>query len=118
MDLDQLDSLQQEIEADDDPRRYNVRIRIGNQSMFSDSDAERLGSIEAALRALGVRIERQGDLQTYIDVENLNLDALPSGAVKEALISLHSQLDESDNETYNVVRAAIQLGFEAFQETT
>ena len=116
-DLDELQRLGEEIEADVDPQRHKVRVRFAGAAILSEADIKRLDDIEASLRALGVRVDRQGELQTYVDVENLDLGSLPSGAVREALISLRSELEATDDtERYSVVRCAIQLGWKQFQD--
>jgi hypothetical protein len=113
LDLAQLDDLRAELEKDDDPQRFVVRIKVATQARLSPDEANRLGNLEETLRVLGAHVERQGELQSWVNVETLELTGLPSGAVKQALLALRQELAQvTDTRQREILAAAIQIGWE------
>ena len=81
------------------------------------AEVERLDALEAALRAIGAHVERRGTPQPRVDVDALDLQGLPTGAVKEALLALQGDLaNTADVQRRAVVTAALQMGWEKVQE--
>jgi DNA repair exonuclease SbcCD nuclease subunit len=116
-DLARVEKLHADISAGNDPSRYVIRLRVGNGASWTAEDIARLEHLEAALRALGSHIERRGTLQARVDSQALDLNGLPSGAVKEALLSLRSDLQQTvDENRREVLNAALQVGWEKIQE--
>jgi DNA repair exonuclease SbcCD nuclease subunit len=116
-DLARLETLRSEVEGDNDPSRFMIRVKVGGKTILSPGEAEKLQSTEAGLRALGAQVERQGDFQTWINVESLDLSTLSSGAVKESLLSLQSELAQAQDEAKReILKAAIRLGWTRLQQ--
>jgi DNA repair exonuclease SbcCD nuclease subunit len=114
-DLHKLDALRAEVESDSDPRRFVIRLKLGAKTRLSPEEGERLDALEASLRALGTHVERHGELQTYINVETLDLSTLPSGAVKQAMLTLQNELAQTtDASRREALAMALQLGWEKF----
>jgi hypothetical protein len=63
-------------------------------------------------------VDRRGELQARLDAQALDLSALPSGAVKEALLTLQADLAGAAEERRDVLAAALQLGWEKVHEAT
>jgi DNA repair exonuclease SbcCD nuclease subunit len=117
LDLQKAESLRVEVEKDAEPTRFVIQFRIPVKTKLSQQEAEKLDSTEASLRALGAQVDRRGEIQTIVDVANLDLDSLPSGALKETLLDLRSNLDqEHDERQREVLQTALQMGWEKFQE--
>lgn len=118
-DIERLAALQGDVEQSPDPSDFVIRVNVRGNVKLREEDALRVEQIEENLRALGAYVERQGEFQTLIDVESLDLDGLPSGAVKEALLSLKEQLAKAeDNDQREVHSAALQLGWQSFKEVS
>jgi hypothetical protein len=116
-DLTSLERLRDEIALADDPSRFVVRLRVSGS--WPADKMERLAHQEKSLEALGAHVERHGAARARLDAAALDLSTLPSGAVKEALLSLRSDLaNGADDERREVLEAAIQLGWEAVQDAT
>jgi DNA repair exonuclease SbcCD nuclease subunit len=116
-DLQQVEKLRTEIESSDDRSRYVIRLKITNRKGWPHDVIDRLGGLEETMRSFGAQVERRGDLQASVDVATLDLKGLPSGAVKEALLSLHSDLQScTDDNRRELLAAALQVGWEKFQE--
>ncbi len=116
LDLARLDELRGEVDRDGDPRRFVIRIKLSAQARLTPEEAGRIESIEEGLRVLGAHFERQGDLQTQMNVEALDLSALPSGAVKQALLAVQQEFSQAtEAHRREVLAAALQLGWERMQ---
>lgn len=115
-DFPALDELRVQVERDADPGRFVIRVKVAAQAQLSPEEAGRLESFEKGSRVLGAHVERQGELQTCVNVEALDLDGLPSGAVKQTLVSLRQELaSTTEARQREVVAAALQLGWEQFE---
>ncbi len=113
LDLSRLDELSGEVEKDGDPRRFVIRIKLAAQARLTPEEAGRIERTEEGLRVLGAQVERQGDLQTQVNVEALDLGGLPSGAVKQALLLVQQEFTQAaDAHRREVLAAALQLGWE------
>ena len=117
-DLAKLDRLLKEVRGSDDPTRYVIRLKVPREGGWGVHDIARLEGLESALRAVGAQVERRGCIVPRVDVASLDLDSLPSGAVKEALRSLQTELDATDANRREVLAAALQIGWEKVQEAT
>jgi DNA repair exonuclease SbcCD nuclease subunit len=112
-DLARVEQLQAEIEASDDRTRFVVRLKAAGGQSWTRADIDRLDRLEEAMRAVGVQVERRGDLQARVDVQALDLRGLPSGALKEALLSLQSDWElAGDDNRRELLAAALQAGWE------
>ena len=116
-DLAKVERLHEEAKAGGDPGRYVIRLKVQRGQAWSLGEVQRLEALEAALRAVGAQVERRGSIQARVDVHALDLDGLPTGAVKEALLSLQSDLEGAKNENRREVLAcALQVGWEKLQQ--
>jgi DNA repair exonuclease SbcCD nuclease subunit len=117
-DLEGLDHLRMTVESESgDPRNYVIRLRLGPEARLSVTEVEKLDAVEASLLALGAYVERQGELAAHVNVESLDLSALPSGAVRQALLDLQDELAETtDNRRREILTAALQLGWQRLSE--
>ena len=115
-DLDKVERLHQEAKAGD-PGRYVIRLKLQRGNPWSVAEAERLAELEAALLAVGAQVERRGSIQARVDVQALDLAGLPTGAVKEALLSLQRDLEDAkDDERREVIESALQVGWDKLRE--
>ena len=116
-DLAAVERLHEDVKADRDPSSYVIRLKVQTGAAWSVGDVERLDRLEAALRAVGAQVERRGSIQALVDVQALDLQRLPSGAVKEALLSLQADLEASDPASADreVLACALQIGWEKLQ---
>jgi DNA repair exonuclease SbcCD nuclease subunit len=116
-DLATVERLHDDVKASGDPSRYVVRLKVQRGAGWSVGDVERLEGLEAALRAVGAQVERRGSIQALVDVQSLDLQRLPSGAVKEALLSLQADLEASGpaSADHSVLTCALQIGWEKLQ---
>ena len=118
-DLTKVERLYQEAKAGGDPGRYVIRLKIQRGQSWSVGDVERLDALEAALRALGAQVERRGSIQVRVDIHALDLDGLPTGAVKESLLSLQRDLEEAKNDnSREVLTCALQVGYGKIRDAT
>lgn len=116
-DLAKVEELHEEAKAGSDPGRYVIRLKVQRGNAWTVGEVQRLETLEAALRAVGAQVERRGSIQASVDVHALDLEGLPTGAVKEALLSLQSDLEEAKNDnSCEVLACALQVGWEKFQE--
>jgi hypothetical protein len=110
--------LHEEIKAGD-PSCFVVRLKIHGGGGWSVGDVQRLEALEGALRAVGAQVERRGNIRARVDAHTLDLEGLPTGAVKEALLSLQRELAEAKNDNRREVLAcALQVGWEKLREAT
>ena len=117
-DIERLSSLLAEVEQAADPGCYRIRIRADRRVILTETEFQQLEQIQDLLQALGAEVELQGELQTEVDVDGLNLSQLPSGAIKEAPISLQTQLATPDNQQdHAAIRAALQMGWQIMRES-
>jgi DNA repair exonuclease SbcCD nuclease subunit len=115
-DLSKVEALQQEAKAGD-PGRYVIRLKIERGNAWSVGDIERLDALEAALLAVGAQVQRRGNIQARVDVQALDLAGLPTGAVKEALLSLQRDLDDAKHDDRReVIECALQVGWDKLRE--
>jgi DNA repair exonuclease SbcCD nuclease subunit len=116
-DLDRAQRLLEEMRGDDAPPRYVIRLDVRSRVGWTPEEAHRLAGLEQSMLALGAQVERRGDVRPRVDVQSLDLAGLASGAVKEALLSLKRDLEQStapqERELY---AAALQVGWEKLQE--
>jgi DNA repair exonuclease SbcCD nuclease subunit len=115
-DLKALEALCGEVQADVYPSRHVIRVKLGPNIRLSGGEAEKLEDTEHRLRALGAHVDRREELQLQVDVRSLDLATLPSGAAKEALLTLQQDLEEASNEDDREgLTAALQIGWEKLQ---
>ncbi len=115
-DLDKVERLREEIKASPDPSRYVVRLKVRGGSDWAGA-ADRLDRLEAALRALGVHVERRGAIRPSVNLADLDLQALASGAIKEALLDLAKEMEQTpDEERRSLLAVALQLGREKIRD--
>jgi hypothetical protein len=116
LDLARLDALRAELERDIDPQRFFIRLKLSAQARLSPEEASRLESMKASLQVLGAQVERQGEVQTEIDVAAVDWSGLPSGAVRQALLALRQEwASATESRQREVLAAALQLGWERFE---
>jgi DNA repair exonuclease SbcCD nuclease subunit len=127
-DLEQLSRLLDTLRAEQEPNRHVIRIKVQSGIGWAAADVDRLTSVEEAVRALGAHLERRGEIKVRADVDSLDLTDLPSGAVKEALLALKLDFEQSEeppamtqNQTAEpcrreVLATALQLGWERIQD--
>jgi DNA repair protein SbcD/Mre11 len=116
-DLGNVETLCEEARASGDPARYVVRLKIQGGAGWSVAEVQRLEALEASLRAVGVQLERRGQPRTRVEVDALDLQGLPSGAIKEALVALQADLaSTAEPRRRAVISAALQIGWEKVQE--
>ncbi len=130
-DLPRIERLLDEM-RDDTPPRWVIRLEIRSRVGWTPEEVHHLAGLEQSMLALGAQVERRGDIRPWVDVQTLDLAGLPSGAVKEALLSLQRDLEQcavsskhvfsehvsservpSERELY---AAALQVGWEKLQE--
>jgi hypothetical protein len=111
-DLERVKQLLEEM-RNDTPARYVIRLEVRSRTGWAAEDVHRLAGLESSLRALGAQVERRGEIQPWLDVQSLDLAELPSGAVKEALLSLRGDYDRCEaSPQREVFAAALRLGWE------
>jgi DNA repair exonuclease SbcCD nuclease subunit len=117
-DLHQVDALRAEVESHEDPSWFVIRFKLAARTRLSAEEAQKLEEIEGRLRALGAFVDRHGEVQTLINIENLDITSLPSGAVKQALLDLQEELAHgpADEKHREVLATALALGWEALRE--
>jgi DNA repair exonuclease SbcCD nuclease subunit len=115
-DLARLEQLRNEIGASEHPGRFVIRLRIESRTSWPADKIEHFTRLENALRTLGAQMERKGDLQARLDSATLDLANLPSGAVKEALLAIQAEFEGAGESEREVRAAALQIGWEKFQE--
>jgi DNA repair exonuclease SbcCD nuclease subunit len=116
-DLEHVEQLRTEIEASDDRSRFVIRLKITKGKGWPYEEVDRLGRLEETMRALGAQVERRGEVEARVDATTFELNGLPSGAVKEALISLRNELQScGDDNRRELLAAALELGWEKLQE--
>ncbi|MCY3017512.1 MAG: DNA repair exonuclease [Planctomycetota bacterium] len=116
-DIGKLKALRQQVEADSDPQRFVVRVKVGAKTRLAPEEAAQLDEIKAALTALGVCLQQHGEFATYINVEALDLQSLPGGAVKHALLALQGELNGcADPARRELLSAALQIGWQLCKE--
>lgn len=116
-DLAKIEQLRDQVEASSDPARFVVRLKVLAKMGWNGKDIDRLDRLESALRALGAEVERRGDVQARADAQALDLGELPSGAVREALLSLQGELALTEDAARQaVLTAALQVGWDKIKE--
>jgi DNA repair exonuclease SbcCD nuclease subunit len=112
-DLRRLEELVEE--ARSDPMRYVVRLSIGSNLTLDPRDLARLDDAKASLQFLGAHLDARGAVEAAAPAESSDLEELPGGAVKEALLALRSEMDESpDPGRRKALAEALQRGLRAF----
>lgn len=112
-DLQQLRTFVERVESDAEPGRFHVRLKPSPSLRLSPDEAGQFEAMAAGLRALGARVDQSGEIQTCVNVESLDLDGLPAGAVRQALASLRDEWAATPpGERRDVLAAAVQLGWE------
>ena len=116
-DLERLRELVDRVETDPQPGRYCVRLKLPPSLRLAAEELVQLNDMVAGLRAVGVRLDQSGELRASVRVESLDFDALPAGALRQALLSLREEWGSSPaDERREVLSAALQLGWEACAE--
>jgi DNA repair exonuclease SbcCD nuclease subunit len=116
-DLARLEELRGEVAASEHPGRFVIRLRAVPGTSWPADKIEHFRRLEKALRTLGAHVETRGEIHTRVNATTLDLAALPSGAVKEALLSLQADIAATADESRREVLAgAVQLGWEKMQE--
>jgi DNA repair exonuclease SbcCD nuclease subunit len=117
-DLDQVERLLEEMKASADPARYVIRLKVGGGTEWSADGIDRLERLEKALRALGAQLERRGVIRALANLADIDLPGLSSGAIKEALLSLRSEIEQAaDENRREVLAAALQIGWEKVHDS-
>jgi DNA repair exonuclease SbcCD nuclease subunit len=114
--LRRIEELLQQIESSEDPAGFVIRLKVANNTRLAAPEVEKLNQFEGSLRALGAQLERRGDLQAQVDVQSLDMGALPSGAVTETLKELQAELAGTADLEYDRIAAALQMGWEKLKE--
>jgi DNA repair exonuclease SbcCD nuclease subunit len=114
-DIKRIEEVRQEIAAAD-PARFMIRIKINSRARLTATEREELFRLEGTLKAIGVQVDRRGEAKAPVDRNSFDLAELPSGAVKEALLSFQAELDGADESRREVLAAALQLGCEQFKD--
>ena len=66
---------------------------------------------------MGAHLERRGKPSARVDVDALDLQSLATGAVKDALLELQSDLaSTADARRRAILTAALEIGWEQVQE--
>jgi DNA repair exonuclease SbcCD nuclease subunit len=116
-DLGNVAALCEEARASGDPARYVVRFKVQGGAGWSVAEVQRLEALEASLRAVGAQLERRGQPRARVEVDALDLQGLPSGAIREALVALQGDLaSTAEPRRRAVITAALQMGWEKVQE--
>ncbi len=116
-DLDQAQRLLEEMRGDDAPPRYVVRLDVRSRVGWTPEEVHRLAGLEQSMLTLGAQVECRGEVRPRVDVQTLDVAGLPSGAVKEALLSLKRDLDQCTSpHERELYAAALQVGWEKLQE--
>lgn len=116
-DIDKLEQLRDQVESDEDPRRYFICLDIARRTTLPAEQAERLRQLEVALEALGATLTRHGEIMSFVDVEHLDFTSTPNGAVQQTLVSLREELNAAnDSRTRDILRTALQMGWEQLRE--
>ncbi len=116
-DIAAIEKLKNEITADE-PARFVIRLKIGSRARLTTAETETLVKLEAALSALGAQVERRGEVKAPLDMQTFDLAELPSGAVKEALLSLQQEFSQADDSRRELLAAALQLGCEKIKDAS
>lgn len=114
-DLDQLKLLADKVESDLQPSRFCVRIKVSASLRLSPGEASQLEAMLSGLRAVGARVDQNGELRACVNVESLDFDALPAGALRQSLLSLREEWGAAAGEEREILAAALQLGWEQCQ---
>jgi hypothetical protein len=114
-DLARLEQLRGEIAGAEHPGRFVIRLKVAPGSGWPADRIEHFTRLEKALRTLGAHVETKGEVHARINAHALDLAGLPSGAIKEALLSLQADMATSDDTLREVLGAAVQLGWEKMQ---
>ncbi len=116
-DLPKVDDLLKQVQANPDPARFVIRLKVESKTSWAAKECTQLDHLEETLRALGAQVERRGTARARLDVQTLDVNGLPSGAIKEALLSLKAELDlTADGNRRELLAAAIQVGWEKIQQ--
>ncbi|MFO0966597.1 MAG: hypothetical protein U0793_13570, partial [Gemmataceae bacterium] len=115
-DLDRVDRLLEEIKASPEPSRFVVRLKVRGGADWAGA-GDRLDRLEASLRANGVHTERRGAIRPSVNLADFDLQALASGAIKEALLDLAKEMERTtDDERRALLAVALQLGRDKVQD--
>jgi DNA repair exonuclease SbcCD nuclease subunit len=116
-DLDQMQDLLEEMKASADPAHYVIRLKVRGGTDWGAESLDRLDRLEKAMRALGAHTERRGQIRASASLADFDLQGLSSGAIKEALVSLGSEMEQAaDEDRREVLVAAMQIGWEKIQD--
>jgi DNA repair exonuclease SbcCD nuclease subunit len=116
-DLARLEQLRSEIAGAEHPGRFVIRLKVAPGSAWPAEKIEHFGRLEKALRTLGAHVETRGEVHARINAHALDVAGLPSGAIKEALLSLQADMAATaDDKRREILAAAVQLGWEKMQE--
>src|SRR5262249_29897661 len=114
-DIARIEEMRNEIA--DEPARFVIRIRIRPRARLTVPENQQLDRLERALTALGAHVERRGEVKAPVDLQSCDLRELPSGALKEALLSFQTELAQTvDEPRRELLVAALQLGCEKFKD--
>jgi DNA repair exonuclease SbcCD nuclease subunit len=116
-DLARLEQLRSEVAAAEHPGRFVVRLKVASGSAWPAEKIEHFMRLEKALGTLGAHVETRGQIHVRAHAQALDLASLPSGAIKEALLSLQTDMaSAADDQRRDVFAAAVRLGWEKMQE--
>lgn len=111
-DLKDLRNLVSIVESSEDPSRFVVRVQSEEGVSLTAEQLQEIERISASLEALGVDVNQRGVFELSLDMEDLDFDSLPTGAVAETIVDLKAELQTSSDELlFPVLREAIQLGW-------
>ena len=109
-DLRDLRNLVSIVESSEDPSRFVVRVQSEEGVSLTAEQLQEIERISASLEALGVDVNQRGVFELSLDMEDLDFDSLPTGAVAETIVDLKAELQASSDELlFPVLREAIQL---------
>jgi exonuclease SbcD len=110
-DIQCIEKLRDEIA--DDPPRFVIRLRVGPRARLNAAESQELDRLEGSLKALGAHVDRRGEAKAPVEWQSFDLAELPSGAVKEALLSIQDELAKTpDGSRRELLAASLQLGCE------
>ena len=111
-DLGDLRNLASAVESSDDPSRFVVRVQSEEGVSLTAEQLQEIERLLASLEALGVDVNQRGVFELSLDMDDLDFDSLPTGAVAETIVELKAELQTSSDELLlPVIREAIQLGW-------
>lgn len=113
-DIRRIEELRNEIA--DDPTRFVIRLRVAPRARLTKTESQELDRLEGSLKALGAHVDRRGEAKAPVQWQQFDLAELPSGAVKEALLSIQTEIGGADEARQELLSAVLQLGCEKMRD--